>query len=111
MTWGCGYTASTPRMQYTGSSFVAMFAQIFESFLPVVRKERLPHEIFPQQPGHLATHHPDPVEKRMFEVMGQGEEFVTQTAGRIPEQPRFAFAAALVTLVLLGALLLGVGQR
>jgi hypothetical protein len=45
----------------------------------------------------------------MFEVIGQGEAFVAQTSGRISEQPRFAFAAGLVALFLLGALLLGAG--
>ena len=73
-------------------------------------RERLAPELFPQHPGHVATHHPDPVEQRMFEVLDQGEDFVAETSGRIPEQPRFAFAAGLVTLFLLGALLAGAGR-
>ena len=108
-TWGCGYTAASPRMQYTGSSFSAQFAQIFEAFLPAVWRKRLPDEIFPQRSGHLASHHHDAVERRMFEVLGQGEDFVTQTSSRIPEQPRFAFAAGLVALFVIGALVFGTG--
>ena len=110
-TWGCGYSAVTPRMQYTGSSFSQQFARIFESFVPALRREQVPTEFFPQQPGHVHSHHPDPVEQRMFEVLGQGEDFVVQAATRIPEQPRFAFAAGLIALLLIGALLLGSGQR
>jgi hydrogenase-4 component B len=111
VTWGCGDTAASSRLQYTGSSFSEFFTRIFESFLPALRRERLPTEPFPEAPGHIATHHPDAVERRMFEVLGQAEDFVVQTSGRIPEQPRFAFAAGLVALVLIGALLLGSGQR
>ena len=109
-TWGCGYTAPSPRMQYTGSSFTEQFARIMESFLPALRREQVPSELFPQRPGHVATHHHDAVETRMFEVLGQGEKFVEQASERIPEQPRFAFAAVLIALFLIGALLLGARQ-
>ena len=104
-TWGCGYTAPSPRMQYTGSSFSESFARIFETFLPALRRETLPSELFPEQPGHLATHHPDVVERRAFEVLGRGDEFVARLANRIPEQPRFAFAATLCALLLIALLI------
>ena len=109
-TWGCGYTAATARMQYTGSSFTEPFARIFESFLPALRREQIPSDLFPQRPGHISTHHPDTVERRMFEVLGQGEDLVAQTSSRIPEQPRFAFAAGLITLFLIGAIVFGWGS-
>ena len=111
VTWGCGYTAASSRMQYTGSSFAEHFARIFDSFLPTVRRERLPDELFPQHPGYLATHHVDAVERRMFEVLGQGEEFVAQASERIPEQPRFAFAAGLIALIAIGVLVFGGSGR
>lgn len=111
VTWGCGYTAPNTRMQYTASSFSAQFASTFVAFLPEVRRERLPHEIFPKEPGHLATHHVDSVERRMFEVLGQGEQMIQKTSAQIPEQPRFAFAAGLVALVIIVGLLLGGSAR
>jgi hypothetical protein len=43
----------------------------------------------------------------MFEVLGQGESFIARAAGRIPEQPRFAFAAGLLALVVIVASLVG----
>ncbi|MDC0676926.1 proton-conducting transporter transmembrane domain-containing protein [Sorangium atrum] len=107
VTWGCGTTATSSRMQYTGSSFSEQFTRFFASFLPSLRRERLPEGPFPQQPGHLSTHHVDAVERRMFEVLGHGENFIAQAFDRIPEQPRFAFAAGLVALVIIGAMVVG----
>jgi hypothetical protein len=105
-TWGCGYTGASARMQYTGSSFSEQFTRIFESFLPSLRREKLPTEPFPQASGHIATHHVDAVERRMFEVLGRGENMVSNAAEKIPEQPRFAFAAGLVTIVVIAALVI-----
>jgi hydrogenase-4 component B len=110
VTWGCGYTGVSPRMQYTGSSFAEQFARIFDGFLPALRRERLTDALFPEAPGHLATHYADPVERRMFEVLGQGEDFVAHASERISEQPRFAFAAGLVTLIVIGAIVFGIGH-
>jgi len=108
VTWGCGYTAVSPRMQYTGSSFSEQMARIFDAFTPALRRERIATEIFPQSPGQLATHHADAVELRIFEVLGRAEALVTRASQRIPAHPRFAFAAGLLTLLLIGVLALGV---
>ena len=105
-TWGCGYTAPSPRQQYTGSSFSEHFGRAFAAFLPSARREQLPDSIFPRKKSHLGTHHFDPVERRMFEMLGQAEEVVSHASEKIPEQSRFAFAAGLVVLVIIGALLL-----
>ncbi len=109
-TWGCGYGAPSPRMQYTGSSYSEPFARIFEAFLPALRRERLAPEPFPREPGHVGTHHPDVVERRVFEALDRGEELVTRVASRIPEEPRFAFAAGFCTLLLIAALVGATGK-
>lgn len=101
VTWGCGYTAGTARMQYTGSSFAASFARFFGSFLPESRREHLPRTIFPHEASHLTTHHADAVETRLYEVLGRGEEMIVKSSTRISEEPRYAFAAGLVALALL----------
>ena len=106
-TWGCGYTAATARMQYTGASFSAQLSALFRPVLPVLTREQLPTEPFPQHASHLATHHVDAVERRIYEVLGQGEEFVQETSDRIPEQPRFAFAAGLLAVVVVALVALG----
>lgn len=110
VTWGCGYTAGNRRMQYTGSSFSAQFAAIFEGFLPQLRREQLPKGVFPQESSRVGTHYVDAVERRMFEVLGQGEEMVTHASERLSEQPRYSFAAGLLTLVIVVALIMGVGR-
>lgn len=110
VTWGCGYTAPTPRMQYTASSFTEQLSRVLTSFLPSLRREQVPSEPFPQNSGRVATHHPDAVEQRIFEVLGRGEDFIARNSGRISEQPRFAFAAGLITLLAIGAWLLGSRQ-
>jgi hydrogenase-4 component B len=104
VTWACGYTAQSTRMQYTASSFSAQLISLFEGFLPLLRREKLPTDVFPRERSHIATHNVDAVERRMFEVLGQGEDMVTNASQRIPEQPRFAFAAGLAVLVVVAFL-------
>lgn len=106
-TWGCGYTAVSARMQYTGSSFSGRFAEIWNSFLPVLRRDRIQRDLFPQQPGHLATHHVDAVERRIFEALGRGEELIAKTTQHISEQPHIGFAAGLAALIIIAAMLFG----
>jgi hydrogenase-4 component B len=108
-TWGCGYTAPTPRMQYTGASFSAQFTRIFETVLSQRRRERLPQGPFPREGDHLDTHCVDAVEQRMFEVMGEGDDLVTRLAHKIPVEPRFSLAAGLAALLVVIALLLSSG--
>jgi hydrogenase-4 component B len=104
-TWGCGYQGATPRIQYTGTSFSAPFMKLFESFVRELRREKLPRGYFPRNESRIETHHADAVERRMFEALGNGESFVRQFANRIPEEPRFSFAAGLVAIVVIVALL------
>jgi hypothetical protein len=72
-----------------------------------VTREHLPTVPFPQHAAQISTNHVDAVERRMFEVLGQGEQFVQDTSRRIPEQPRFAFAAGLIVLVVVALVALG----
>ncbi len=59
-TWGCGYAAPTPRMEYTGSSFAQILGQGFRWVLfPRVRFEP-PRGIFPRT-ARFATDVPDAV--------------------------------------------------
>ena len=59
-TWGCGYLAPTPRMQYSASSFAEMLVRLFGGILrphgtrPGIRSP------FPA-PSHLRTHVPETV--------------------------------------------------
>ncbi len=101
VTWGCGYTAPTPRMQYTGMSFSARFGGLFEAALPQLQRTHLPKGPFPQGQGAFSTHAVDAVERRIFEVLGQGEQAIADNAARVSSQPRFSFAAGLVVLIIM----------
>jgi hydrogenase-4 component B len=101
--WACGYTAASARMQYTGSSFSEHFARIFERYMPALRREKLPSELFPRGSGQLGTHHADAVERRIFEVLARGEDAISEYTARLPAHSRFAFGAGLCALIILGA--------
>ncbi len=59
-TWSCGFVASTPRIQYTGSSFADLLLRRFSWTVPVHVEGLLPRGLFPAAASHR-THVPDPV--------------------------------------------------
>jgi hydrogenase-4 component B len=104
VTWGCGYTAPNTRMQYTGSSFSWDFSQRFRGVMVLLRRQRAPEGYFPKD-AYLISDCVDAVERRLFAVIKHGDESATDLSRRLKEDdPRLAFAAALVALVLIGGL-------
>jgi len=65
-TWGCGYTVSTAKNQYTASSFIHSYAKLFGMVVHSHKKEEIPEAIFPKQ-GHLETHPYDGIEKWLID--------------------------------------------
>jgi NADH:ubiquinone oxidoreductase subunit 5 (subunit L)/multisubunit Na+/H+ antiporter MnhA subunit len=61
-TWGCGYTAPTPKIQYTASSFIRSYAKLFAPVVQFHKKEDAGEELFPTH-GHFETHPYDRIEK------------------------------------------------
>jgi formate hydrogenlyase subunit 3/multisubunit Na+/H+ antiporter MnhD subunit len=51
-TWGCAYTGSTDKMQYTASSFVRTYRKLAEPLLSIEIKKKELHEIFPSGGEH-----------------------------------------------------------
>jgi hydrogenase-4 component B len=99
VTWGCGYGAPNARMQYTGASFSTDFSARFGAVMVLLRREKAPDGYFPTD-GHLITDCVDAVERKLYTVIRHGDD----SAGRLSEHlreddPRVAFAAALVALV------------
>ena len=110
VTWGCGYGAPTPRMQYTGASFSAQLADIAFAVVPHLRRERLPEGPFPEGRGRIETACVDAVERRMFEVLNEGDDTIADASRRIPVEPRFSLGAGLVVLIgMIGLLLASAG--
>ena len=109
VTWGCAYTAPNTRMQYTGSSFSWDFASRFRSVLVLLRRQKPPEGYFPQD-SYLVTNCADAVEHRLFSVIRHGDESAGDLSRRLREDdPRLAFAAALVAIIVIGGLVVLTG--
>jgi hypothetical protein len=65
-TWGCGYTAPTAKIQYTGSSFSRTYNQLFGLLFQIKKKEKMLQGIFPAK-ANLETHPYDKIEKWLID--------------------------------------------
>lgn len=65
-TWGCGYTEGTARIQYTATSFVKTFVQLFSFILGNKKEQELPVEIYPVS-GHFASESYDKLENTVID--------------------------------------------
>lgn len=54
-TWGCGYTAPSPRLQYTANSFVRSYRKLIRPLLMMNKSEGVIKDVFPK-PTHSETH-------------------------------------------------------
>jgi hydrogenase-4 component B len=104
-TWGCAYGAPNPRMQYTGSSFSSDFAARFGSVMVTLKRQKAPQGYFPDD-SYLITNCVDAVERRLFSVIKRGDATAAELSSRLREDdPRIAFAAALIALVMMCGLI------
>lgn len=103
-TWGCGYGAPNTRMQYTGSAFSTDFAQPFHSVMLLLKRQKPPTTYFPTD-SYVITNCVDAVEHRLYNVIGHGDESASEISRLMHEDdPRLAFAAALVALLVIASL-------
>ncbi len=105
-TWGCGYGAPTPRMQYTSASFSTDFAEHFKSLMVLIKQQKAPTGYFPDD-SYVVTDCVDSVERRLYSVISHGDETATDLSRKMQEDdPRLAFSAGLAALVVIAALVL-----
>lgn len=64
-TWDCGYAASDPRMQYTGSSFAEPIVEVFRYFIRPRARLEAPQGLFPEGAG-LHSETPDLFRDKLF---------------------------------------------
>jgi hydrogenase-4 component B len=103
-TWGCAYGAPNARMQYTGSSFSSDFSARFSGLMVTLKRQKAPSGYFPAD-SYLITDCVDAVERRLFAVIQRGDASAADLSGQLREDdPRIAFAAALVAIVLIAGL-------
>ena len=61
-TWGCGYIAPTPKIQYTASSFIRSYRKLAEPLLLIHQHKKEVEGVFPLG-GALETHPDDKAEE------------------------------------------------
>ncbi len=66
-TWGCGYVAPTPKLQYTASSFIRSYAKLFGMVVQFHKKEKTVEGMFPQD-AQFETHPFDKIEKWFIDI-------------------------------------------
>jgi len=66
VTWNCGYTTSSPRMQYTASSFARPLTDLFKMLLQTRKEEDAPQGLFPGV-ASLSTETPDLFRRFFYE--------------------------------------------
>ena len=109
VTWGCGYGAPNTRMQYTGSSFSSDFSARFRGVMVMLRRQKAPAGYFPAD-SYLITDCVDAVERRLYSVIGHGDASAGDLSSRLREDdPRIAFAAALVAIVMIAGVVVLAG--
>ncbi|MBX3155690.1 MAG: oxidoreductase [Deltaproteobacteria bacterium] len=67
-TWGCGYTAPSPRMQYTAASFAEGLHRLLPRALRAKVEAAPPAELFPS-PARLAVDRRDPFTRAAYEPL------------------------------------------
>lgn len=67
-TWGCGFTAPTARMQYTGSSYPVPTARVFTALLGTREKVHPPLGYWPAK-ASFESRTPDPALERWLPVL------------------------------------------
>jgi hydrogenase-4 component B len=104
-TWGCAYGTPNARMQYTGSSFSSDFSARFSSVMVMLKRQKAPLGYFPED-SYLITDCVDAVERRLFSVIKHGDASAADLSSKLREDdPRIAFAAALVAIVVMAGLI------
>jgi hydrogenase-4 component B len=66
-TWGCGYGASSSKVQYTGSSFVRSYSKLAKPVLDIEKKDEEIAEIFPAKQHHYETDPYDKIERILID--------------------------------------------
>ncbi len=66
VTWGCGYIAPTPKMQYTASSFIRAYRKLAEPLFSIHKDKKEITGVFPETGGQ-ETHPYDKIEEKFID--------------------------------------------
>ncbi len=109
VTWGCGYSGDTSKMQYTASSYIRTFRKLAEPALSVEREKKEPDGLYPGEVGQV-THPGDKMEWWLIDKpLGWYHALLNRFAflqnGKI--QAYILYGVVFVSLILLIPLLFG----
>jgi hydrogenase-4 component B len=82
LTWDCGYSRPTPRMQYTGGSFSAIAADWFSWIFRLERIQRRPRGPFPERASRIERV-PETVLEQIIEPAGDAVMQISNAARRL----------------------------
>ena len=71
-TWGCGYTAPTPKIQYTATSFVKTLVKLFGVVFGFRKEKDAIKETYPQTPIRYSSENYDKIESALIEKPVKG---------------------------------------
>jgi hydrogenase-4 component B len=102
-TWDCGYRATSPRMQYTASSFAQPITDLFRFFLRTKKHFRPPERYFPSRLS-FESETPDVSRERVYQpvfdaVRRSMERLKPIQEGRIQVYVLYMFLTLLVLLL------------
>jgi len=107
VTWGCGYAAPTPRMQYTASSFTRPLTFLFRLFLRPRDEIHPPRGLFPTD-ARLHTAAPDLFRRRVYEPAFLGMAWMASRL-RWLQQGRIQVYVLYIALTILALLIWKLG--
>ena len=71
LTWDCGYSSPTARMQYTGGSFAGIVSGWFAWLMQPERQLRRPQGLLPTNPAHDLERCPETILERVLTPAGE----------------------------------------
>lgn len=103
-TWGCGYTAPTSNIQYTGSSFSRTYSQLFGLLFQINKKEKPLQGIIPTE-ARFETHIYDKIEKWLIDYPAVNlrhflGRFLFIQNGRVQSYVAYGIVFILIVLIL-----------
>ncbi|MBO5915902.1 MAG: hypothetical protein J6Q25_03225 [Bacteroidales bacterium] len=104
-TWGCGYTAATPKIQYTGASYVKTYSDTLDGLIGFDKQSDIPTESYPQQAGEVRSESFDQLEHKAIEKPLRGYQwlmshFLFLQNGKLQFYMLYGIIFILITIIL-----------
>lgn len=104
-TWGCGYTAATPKIQYTGASYVKTYSETLDGLIGFDKQSQIPTESYPQEAGQVQSESFDQLERKAIERPLKGyqwlmSQFLFLQNGKLQFYMLYGIIFILITIIL-----------